>query len=232
MEPARPTSAAAAPSLPEVVVRLLRHEVGDLLQTVYATAAILQEKLPRDWALERRIVGDLRTRGESCKNLLDTVHDLVCPIMLHPEPVYPGEVAAALVNAAGARHPRLQIRTEGDSVAAVTADPRRLNQLGSLLLAYACGRARKEVRFVTRPGPEPGQVEWSVADDGEPLPAEQLAQLFQPFITTRYTYETLAPALAQRIVQLHGGRIVAENPPAGGVRLAVLLPPAPPAARP
>src|SRR5207302_971864 len=121
MEPARPTSQAAAPSMSEVVVRVLRHEVGDLLQTVYATAAILQEKLPRDWSLERRIVGDLRTRGEACKNLLDTVHDLVCPMLLNPEPVYPAEVAAALVSTAGAHHPRLQIQAEGPSVPAIAA---------------------------------------------------------------------------------------------------------------
>ncbi len=209
MEPARPTTTAGAPSMPEVVVRLLRHEVGDLLQTVYATAAILQEKLPRDWALERRIVGDLRTRGEACKNLLDTVHDLVCPILLNPEPVHPAEVASALVNAAGARHPKLQVQAEGDSVPAISADARRLAQLGTLLLAHACGRARLQVHFVTRPGPGSGGVEWVVADDGEPLAEDELQRLFQPFVSTRHTYETLAPALAQRIVQLHGGRIAA-----------------------
>jgi signal transduction histidine kinase len=214
--------------MPEIVVRLLRHEVGDLLQTVYATAAILQEKLPRDWALERRIVGDLRTRGEACKNLLDTVHDLVCPMLLNPERVQPAEVASALVNAAGVRYPRLQVLAEGDSVPAISADARRLAQLGTLLLAHACGRARQQVRFITRPGPGPGQVEWVVADDGESLAEDQLQRLFQPFVSTRHSYESLAPALAQRIVQLHGGRIAAENGPGGGVRVSVQLPPGPP----
>lgn len=222
MEPARPTS-AAAPNLPEVVVRLLRHEVGDLLQTVYATAAILQERLPRDWSLERRIVGDLRKRGEACKNLLDAVHDLVCPILLSPEPVYPADLASSLVSAAANHYPKLQIRAEGKPVPAIAADPRRMAQLGTLLLAHAASRARQQVHFLTRPGASPDTVEWAVTDDGEPMPADQLAQVFQPFLSTRHTYESLAPALAQRIAQLHGGRITAENLPGGGFRMTATL---------
>lgn len=229
MEPVRPPTAAAAPSTPEVVVRVLRHEIGDFLQTVYAAAAILQERLPRDWAPERRIVGELRTRGEKCRNLLDTVQDLVCAMQLHPEPVYPAEVAAALVHAAETRHPKLQFRAEGEPVPPVRADARRLAQLGTLLLAHACGRARKQVQFITRPGPGPGQVEWAVTDDGEPMPDDQLERIFEPFVTTRHTYESLAPALAHRIAHLHGGRIAAENLPGGGFRIAVLLPAGPPA---
>src|SRR5262245_19545532 len=57
-------------SLPEAITRTLRHEVGDLLQTLYATVAILQKRLPADWDLERRILSDMRRRAESCKHML------------------------------------------------------------------------------------------------------------------------------------------------------------------
>jgi signal transduction histidine kinase len=217
----------AAPSRAEIVVRTLRHEVGDLLQTVYATAAILQERLPSDWALERRIVGDLRTRAEACKNLLDTVHDLVCPIQLSLEPVNVAETAANLVDTFASRYPRLQVRAESVLVPPVTADLRRLTQVGTLLLAHACQAARQEVRFRTQPGPTAGEVEWIVSNDGPGLTDEELDRLLDPFATTRHNLPVLSLALAGRIVQLHGGRLEAGRRPGGESCVQVVLPAAP-----
>jgi signal transduction histidine kinase len=222
MDPERQSTPPGAPNLPEVVVRTLRHEVGDLLQTVYATAAILQERLPADWALERRIVGDLRTRGEACKNLLDAVHDLICPMILNAEPVNLAELASALVGTAGARHPHLQVRAEGGPVPTIQGDSKRLAQMGNLLLGHACARARKQVSVSTQASR--GEVEWFVTDDGPALPAEQLDRLFTPFATTRHSFGTLAVALAQKIAQLHGGRVAAANCPGGGFQVQVTLP--------
>jgi signal transduction histidine kinase len=226
MEPERQSASPASPNLPEVVVRTLRHEVGDLLQTVYATAAILQERLPADWALERRIVGDLRTRGEACKNLLDAVHDLICPMMLTSEPVNLAELASALVGTAAARHPQLQMQAEGGPVPTVRGDSKRLAQLAQLLLSHACQRARKQVVIRTQEGRE--GVEWVVTDDGPEMPADQLERLFTPFATTRHTFGTLAVALAQKIAQLHGGRVEAANRPEAGFRVQAVLPTTPP----
>lgn len=226
MDPELQSTPPGAPSLPEVVVRTLRHEVGDLLQTVYATAAILQERLPADWALERRIVADLRTRGEACKNLLDAVHDLVCPMMLNAEPVNLAELASALVGTAGARHPQLHVRAEGGPVPTIQGDSKRLAQMGNLLLGHACQRARKQVSVRTQAGR--GEVEWVVTDDGPEMPAEQMERLFTPFATTRHSFGTLAVALAQKIAQLHGGRVAAANRPGGGFQVQAVLPASPP----
>jgi signal transduction histidine kinase len=225
MEPERQSSSAGSPAVPEMVVRTLRHEVGDLLQTVYATAAILQERLPADWKLERRIVADLRTRGEACKNLLDTVHDLVCPLVLTAEPVNLAEVASTLVAAAASRQPQLRLHAEGPPAVTVMGDTRRLAQLGTLLLNHACQRAAKQVWFRTQAGP--GEVQWIVSDDGPPLPQEQLDRLFMPFATARHAFPTLAVALAHKIATLHGGQVSAANRPEGGFRVQVTLPETP-----
>ena len=80
MEPTAPGGQASASQRLEMVARTLRHEVGDLLQTVYSTVAILQERLAADQALERRLLTDLKGRAENCRNELDAVVDLVCPL--------------------------------------------------------------------------------------------------------------------------------------------------------
>src|SRR5438132_3054476 len=61
------------------LARLLRHEVGDLLQSVYSTVAVLMERLPAEMKLERRLISDLKSRAELCKGELDGVVELVLP---------------------------------------------------------------------------------------------------------------------------------------------------------
>src|SRR5229473_6612485 len=96
-------------SLAEAAVRILRHEVGDLLQTVYATAALLQQRLPAGWDLERRILADMRARGEACRKLLDQTHDLICPMSLTQESIEWRDVLEPIVAAAAKRHPAVRI---------------------------------------------------------------------------------------------------------------------------
>jgi two-component system, NtrC family, sensor histidine kinase HydH len=231
MESENQPSAAPGPGLPEVVVRTLRHEVGDLLQTVYATAAILQERLPTDWALERRIVSDLRTRGQACTNLLDTVHDLVCTLHLNWEPVDLAEVAGNLVDAYGPRYPRLQLHAEALPVPAVLGDAKRLNQMGGLLLTYAGQAAAGQVRLRTQPGSAAGEVEWLLTSDAPGLSPDDLERVRNPFATTRHNLSLLSLALARRIALLHGGRMEAGNRPESDLRVQVILPAAPSAKR-
>jgi signal transduction histidine kinase len=218
LEP-RPES---TPSL-EIVARLLRHEVGDLLQTVYAAVAILQERLPADWDRERRLLADLRARAENCKHELDALHDLVGPLTLAAAPLDLGDLAAAVVAQVAGRLPALAFPLERTGALPVVADAQRLTQVGTLLLLSAAQSARSQVRV--RAGPAgPGEVEWSVWDDGLPAPPEVLTWLERSFATTHHALPGLTLALAQRVLRLHGGRVEAANPAEGGFRVGLVLP--------
>jgi signal transduction histidine kinase len=211
-------------SLPEALARSLRHEVGDLLQTVYATVAILQKRLPENYSMERRLLGDMRARAETCKNRLDTVHDLVCPLGYSCQPVDLAELAAGLVANAKGRHPHLQIEAEAIFKPTIIADASRIAQIGEILLTNACEAARSRVILRTRQGSADGEAEWEMVDDGPGMPTELLSNLFKPFFTTRHGHAGVGLALAQKLTAGHGGRIAAENLPEGGFRARVNLP--------
>jgi signal transduction histidine kinase len=222
MGPTAESGQTSARSLPEALARTLRHEVGDLLQTIYAAVAILQKRLPAEATVERRVLGDLRGRAEGCKRLLDNVSDLVSPLTLSIEDVDLTQVAAALVTAVSPRYPALEIRAAPSPSVVVPADEKRISQVGELLLNQACEAARAQVLFHTRAAD--GEAEWSVTDDRPSVATEELEELFSPFEMIRHGNSRLGLALAQRLVLLHGGRIVAENMPEGGFCIRVWLP--------
>jgi signal transduction histidine kinase len=218
------TDPHAERSMHEQLARRLRHEVGDFLQKVYATVAILQQRLPPELAQERDLLTRLRARAETCKHLINDVQDFLCPFTLACEPIDLAEVAARLVATAGPRHPQLDIRADGEQSGCVVADPSRIAQAGQILLANACEAAEREVRFTTRHAAETGEIEWTIMDDGPGVATEVAAQMFTPFFTTRTGHAGLGLTLAHQIVQLHNGRIHTETLAPGGFRVKVWLP--------
>jgi signal transduction histidine kinase len=67
-----------------------------------------------------------------------------------------------------------------------------------------------------------------ISDEGPGIPAEELAHLFEPFYTTKPAGEGtgLGLAVAQAIVEEHGGHIAVKSEPGHGATFTVYLPPA------
>ncbi|TMQ31030.1 MAG: hypothetical protein E6K70_23355 [Planctomycetota bacterium] len=127
MKMAEHATRAPARNLPEAIARTVRHEMGDLLQTIYATVAILQKRLPAELELERRVLADLRKRAEGCKQLIDAVHDFIQPLELAPELTDLADLAETLVAAARERVPSLLIEPRPQPVEPALVDGSRLH---------------------------------------------------------------------------------------------------------
>ncbi|MCF4165873.1 PAS domain S-box protein [Zavarzinia compransoris] len=72
-----------------------------------------------------------------------------------------------------------------------------------------------------------GQAQISVADTGSGLAEEIRQRLFQPFMTTKPQGMGVGLSISRSIVDAHGGRIWAEENPAGGTIFRFTLPPLP-----
>lgn len=64
----------------------------------------------------------------------------------------------------------------------------------------------------------------SIADAGHGILTEKVAEIFKPFFTTKAHGMGIGLSIAHTIVEAHGGRIWAENTPAGGAVFHVSLP--------
>ncbi len=75
------------------------------------------------------------------------------------------------------------------------------------------------------------QVEIMICDQGDGVPEEKLAQLFQPFVRIKESNQNanlpgygLGLAIARRAVELHAGSIEAYNQQSGGLCIVIRLP--------
>ncbi len=82
---------------------------------------------------------------------------------------------------------------------------------------------RRELVVSTVPAME-GMVRISVADTGPGIATHIMAQLFQPFVTTKSYGMGVGLSVSRTIVEAHGGRLWAEPNPGGGAVFFFTLP--------
>lgn len=100
-------------------------------------------------------------------------------------------------------------------------------------LANLLDNARKHARRIAvavseqpreTPAGRPGWAQVTVDDDGPGIPLDQREEAFRPFASFSAGGTGLGLAIARDIVRAHGGDIVLEESPLGGLRARVRLP--------
>ncbi|HRI67271.1 MAG TPA: hybrid sensor histidine kinase/response regulator [Polyangium sp.] len=112
----------------------------------------------------------------------------------------------------------------------INADAPKMEQVLSNLTSNALkfSAARTAIKVCVRATPD--TVEFGVEDEGPGIPADELQLLFRPFSTTSVQATAgerstgLGLAIAQRIVEGHGGEIKVESQVGKGSKFRVILP--------
>ncbi|MFY0578254.1 sensor histidine kinase [Cystobacter fuscus] len=81
---------------------------------------------------------------------------------------------------------------------------------------------RPRLKLMTLAGD--GELRVALEDSGPGIPPQHHDRLFQSFFTTKATGLGLGLSICRNIIEAHGGRIWAENIPAGGARFVFTLP--------
>ncbi|HYO53389.1 PAS domain S-box protein [Archangium sp.] len=109
-------------------------------------------------------------------------------------------------------HPGRDIRLEGDSRCEGWWDGQRMRQVLSNLLSNALRHAREGTGVCVRARRLSDEVELSVSNEGEPIPAELLSVLFEPFRRGMSKFRPsgslgLGLYIVRQVVVGHGGRV-------------------------
>lgn len=204
------------------LARLLRHEVGDLLQSIYSTTAVLLDRLASELSLERRLLVELKQRAEVCRFELDAALDLASPPALAPCRLDLVAAVAAVLSGLRGRFPAVRVAAELGVAAPVRADPRALYTALTMLVLSLGHNSKEEVRVRLTAGRS--EVELHLSRGGYSVPPEQLAWLSEPFATTQQALFGLALAQAARVVRSGGGEVEVANPSEGGVCVRIVFP--------
>lgn len=210
-----------ASKLREQFIAVLGHDLRNPVAAIDAGSQLLL-KTP----LNERAVGLARTIGASAwrmsrliDNLLDFARGrLGGGITLNRAPLALEPGLRHVVDELQSTHPDRAIDAAFDLPRAVDADPDRLGQLLSNLVANALTHGASDDPVIVRAAIEDGAFVLSVANSGEPIPPAAMERLFEPFErgAVRPSAQGLGLGLyiAAEIARAHGGTLNVESSPA------------------
>jgi signal transduction histidine kinase len=222
-----------AVELQERLVGVVGHDLRTPLAAIQMGIALLLRKggLSPDQA---RTVGRL---GASAGRMTAIIRDLLDftrvrkegAIPLEPKPVDLAEVCRRAVTELRQAHPNRGIALATPPAIPLVGDPERLLQVASNLVGNAIQHSPPESEVVVRLIASAAEAVLEVHNDGAPIPAELLPDLFEPFRqAVRGPDPTgsigLGLFIVRALVDAHGGRVEARSTSDEGTTFTVRLP--------
>ena len=206
------------------------HEINNPLTAVIANAQLLERSLAgrqEDWI---EMVTSIIQAGKRASQVVQQLLDLSRPSGTGPLLT---DVNETLCQAFSILQPELRARAVhlemdlADNLPVLMANPDQLQSVWLNLIVNAMDaiqNGRGVIRVSTRRDRE--RVEIGVEDNGSGIPAERLAQIFEPFYSTKDPGRGtgLGLSICYRVVKEHGGEIRVESQPGSGTSFAVILP--------
>src|SRR5581483_7309028 len=220
----------------EAFAAMVAHDLRSPLTAVRGSAQLLQQRVPEDPIVQRRLETIMRETDRVARlaaDLGDAARAAAGRLEVRPLRVDLGALTREALErqqAAGVAQP-LQLDAP-EAPIWVNADPERIAQVLDNLIGNAAKYSppdrpiRVEVRVDE-------QARVCVHDQGPGVPAEELPHLFERFYRTRIARRGdkkgsgLGLYISHEIAQAHGGRITAESTPGAGSRFTLWLPLAP-----
>ncbi len=209
------------------------HELRTPLTSIRGYAELFRwgaDERPEDLALTmRRIEEEGARMGVLVEDLL-LLARLDQPRQLELDDIDMAEIARAAVDAARAVAPDRPISYGGPSIAPMRGDAVRLRQVVDNLLRNAREHTPAGTAVHVSLVVEGQELVLMVEDEGEGVPDEAMAHLFEPFFRAdpgrarERGGAGLGLAIVARIVSAHGGRATCERREPHGARFRIALP--------
>jgi PAS domain S-box-containing protein len=212
----------------------IAHEInqplGAILTNVDA-AELLLESSPASLDEVRQILADIHKDDLRASEVIRHLRGLLGHRAIEVQPVelsgVIGEVVCLVAAEARSRSVTLETAV-ADDLPLVLADKVQLQQVllnlclnGMEAMVDSAGAKRLSIYAGFN---EKGEAEIAVCDTGPGISVDRLPRVFEPFFSTKDQGMGLGLSISRSLVERHGGRIWAENNPAGGSAFRFTLP--------
>jgi signal transduction histidine kinase len=222
----------AAGELREQFIAILGHDLRNPLHAVYASGDMLERRLtdPKLLAFVSRIKSNVRRMSALIDDVLDFARGRlgggIALELTDVENINAG--LAMVVQELADAQPECEIISHISVNRAVRCDLGRLQQVASNLLANALthGLPHSPVKISARA--DKNDLVLEVWNAGEPIPAESLGKIFEPFwrhsLSASRNGLGLGLHICSQIVSAHQGRIAVTSTREGGTQFTARLP--------
>ncbi|MFI5316356.1 MAG: PAS domain S-box protein [Myxococcota bacterium] len=206
------------------------HEINNPVAAILLAAEVsLERPRPESDSVEvrtlQRIADHARRCGAIVRSMLDFAAQGRRERRLHDVSDLVARAVALVDGYARERGATVKLHGERD-LPRIRANGVEIEQVFVNLLRNALESRSSGVSIEIRVAALAGRVRVMVCDDGDGVPADARAQIFEPFYSTKRSKggTGLGLAIARRIAVDHGGEIRIEDPPGSGTCFAVELP--------
>jgi signal transduction histidine kinase len=175
-------------------------------------------------------LGIIESETRQCQRIVAELLDLARPHRLDVQPVDLAMLAREAVDRledAGALHDR-KVEVVARAPVVVPADAGRIRQVIANVVVNAAEATASTGKITIDARSEADVAILTVADDGPGIPPDMLAQVFDPFVTTKPHGTGLGLAIVYAIVDAHGGQISIASSAETGTCVSLRLPVSPP----
>lgn len=205
---------------------LLAHEIKNPITAVNVALRAVASELGED---HRVILEDLVTRMQRVEQMMRRTLSFTKPLDLRVCACSASELFAAvekhLHDDIARADAVVRVDVPADDVALVCDRQLIHDVLANLVTNALEAKGRGATVLLSAVHGPAGEAILSVEDDGPGIPESLIETLFRPFVTTKSKGNGLGLAICRKIVEEHGGTIVAERGRASGARFEIRLPP-------
>jgi signal transduction histidine kinase len=204
---------------------MVAHEVRNPLSVIRGTVELMRERAGAELpAWQQKGLEDLLDEVQRMARLTDDFLSLGTPDRpLAAAPIDLAGVLGEAARAAEASFREVRVLCRFSPLPPVAGDPGRLRQVFANLLANA-GQAQERGEIELSAETAGGAARVRVHDSGPGIPQAVRERLFDPFVTTKAGGTGLGLAVAQMIVERHGGTLALVDDGRPGTTFEVRLP--------
>lgn len=206
------------------IARVLAHEIKNPLTPIQLTIQQLRDKYDGSdaqyAALLHNCTDIINDEVEGLRNLVREFSDFARMPAMKKEMMQINEVIGDVVRLFQAA----PVSFYPVSVPDFPMDGEKMHRVFINLLENAVAAAGEKGKVEIHVALNRGQVQVQVSDDGPGIAADVLPRIFEPYFTTKHRGMGLGLAVVKKVVEEHGGKIMAANRPQSGACFTITLP--------